>query len=431
STERASVSEGKKVLLVLFFFFLTLCDLARWNQYNYDSSGDVNAEKYYENAVKALHPGQCYSFSKIPETHMLENNTLLQKLVHDKSTWKEYFPTFRAPSNVKPQSFYQWYQRCTTQSAYPFPKSTERHCIGIVPVGFIDMELPVNLIHKTIEKEKQDEKDKEEKSDSSTKKEEEWIALVEILKVAIELFYQVPVRVLYDERITVDKLKGVGRKYSTESIHPQLSDVRKRHKDLFCVLGIIGKDLCSNRFSWVFGHSSHKKGTSIVSFVRYSHVKYLFCIRIYTAWAEIEKIRITDLQSTPNLLREKLGSAMDQKEWRMFVRRIVKVTTHEIGHLFGLAHCPFFKCGMNQSWSQEESDSKPLQFCPVCLNKVYFSRLVHYTDNHTSENYFQAPLDLVKRYNELTLFLEKYEFLDDSFVWFSKRLAFAQQLVKN
>jgi archaemetzincin len=51
-------------------------------------------------------------------------------------------------------------------------------------------------------------------------------------------------------------------------------------------------------------------------------------------------------------------------------RRAIKVAAHEIGHMFGLEHCVFYKCVMNGSNSIEELDSEPAHLCPVCMQKL-------------------------------------------------------------
>jgi len=43
---------------------------------------------------------------------------------------------------------------------------------------------------------------------------------------------------------------------------------------------------------------------------------------------------------------------------------------HELGHMFGLSHCVYFQCNMNGSNHLTESDSQPLELCPVCLHKL-------------------------------------------------------------
>jgi archaemetzincin len=50
--------------------------------------------------------------------------------------------------------------------------------------------------------------------------------------------------------------------------------------------------------------------------------------------------------------------------------RACKVLSHETGHLFGITHCVFYRCGMNGVNSRPEMDSAPLDFCPVCERKL-------------------------------------------------------------
>lgn len=52
------------------------------------------------------------------------------------------------------------------------------------------------------------------------------------------------------------------------------------------------------------------------------------------------------------------------------LRRTLKVAAHEVGHLFSIKHCKNFHCIMNGSLSLDESDSKPVYFCPECLQKL-------------------------------------------------------------
>lgn len=50
--------------------------------------------------------------------------------------------------------------------------------------------------------------------------------------------------------------------------------------------------------------------------------------------------------------------------------RTLATATHETAHMFSLAHCIAFACGMNGSESLEEADRQPLELCPECLAKV-------------------------------------------------------------
>jgi archaemetzincin len=60
-------------------------------------------------------------------------------------------------------------------------------------------------------------------------------------------------------------------------------------------------------------------------------------------------------------------------ERRQFLRRTVKVATHEGGHMLGLSHCTFYECGMNGSNSLAESDTRPVEFCPECQAKLWWT----------------------------------------------------------
>jgi len=51
-------------------------------------------------------------------------------------------------------------------------------------------------------------------------------------------------------------------------------------------------------------------------------------------------------------------------------RRLHKLVAHEIGHVFGLAHCQTYACGMNGCNSIKESDAAPIHLCPECLDKL-------------------------------------------------------------
>ena len=53
--------------------------------------------------------------------------------------------------------------------------------------------------------------------------------------------------------------------------------------------------------------------------------------------------------------------------------RTVMTATHETGHMFGIRHCTAYQCGMNGSNSSEERDRQPLEFCPECQAKLWWT----------------------------------------------------------
>lgn len=54
----------------------------------------------------------------------------------------------------------------------------------------------------------------------------------------------------------------------------------------------------------------------------------------------------------------------------LFVERTVKEAVHELGHTFGLQHCPDPKCVMHFSNSLFDTDKKSASFCGHCRKKL-------------------------------------------------------------
>ena len=61
------------------------------------------------------------------------------------------------------------------------------------------------------------------------------------------------------------------------------------------------------------------------------------------------------------------GQPPDSDLWE---ERAIKEATHEIGHLYGLVHCPNVKCVMHFSTSIEDVDRKKKTFCSFCKVKL-------------------------------------------------------------
>jgi archaemetzincin len=55
----------------------------------------------------------------------------------------------------------------------------------------------------------------------------------------------------------------------------------------------------------------------------------------------------------------------------IFIERVLKEATHEVGHAFGLNHCPKQSCVMHFSNSLVDTDRKAKDFCNICINKLH------------------------------------------------------------
>ncbi len=99
------------------------------------------------------------------------------------------------------------------------------------------------------------------------------------------------------------------------------------------------------------------------------------------------------------------GQGESSESYYLALRRSCKVLAHEVGHIFGLAHCIYYRCAMNGSNSLEESDRRPLRLCPICLKKLQGNR----------------EFDIIKRHKGLKEFFEDQD-LGQEAAWIAQRL---------
>jgi archaemetzincin len=58
------------------------------------------------------------------------------------------------------------------------------------------------------------------------------------------------------------------------------------------------------------------------------------------------------------------------RDERLFSERTLKEAVHELGHTYGLEHCPDPTCVMHFSNRLGDTDVKSWEFCPKCQQKV-------------------------------------------------------------
>jgi archaemetzincin len=101
------------------------------------------------------------------------------------------------------------------------------------------------------------------------------------------------------------------------------------------VLGVTGYDLCNPVLTFVFGEAQMPGRAAVFSVHRLREEFY-------------------GLPANPGLLRA----------------RAVKEALHELGHTFGLAHCPDASCVMSSSHSVEGVDGKEEELCRRCRSRL-------------------------------------------------------------
>jgi archaemetzincin len=86
------------------------------------------------------------------------------------------------------------------------------------------------------------------------------------------------------------------------------------------------------------------------------------------------------------------------------LRRTMAVASHELAHVIGLHHCIYYDCLMNGSNSGEESERRPLNLCPVCLDKLLHFLSITYRDENRDDviQFVDKIYNFVRQYkNEL------------------------------
>ena len=196
---------------------------------------------------------------------------------------------------------------------------------------------------------------------------------VKLLKQFTESFFMMPVTVL--PVIDVDTLNITSREnpytFNRQLLTTSILDYLEMRfpSDAYCLAAVTIQDLYPEpSWNFVFGQASLIRRVGVFSFARYD----------------------------PAFLGQRHNLSPDEIT-SLILWRSCKVLSHEIGHMFGLYHCIYYRCGMNGSNSLEESDSKPVHLCPVCLKKLQYS----------------IGFDIAKRYEKLREFYNMVGFEEE------------------
>jgi archaemetzincin len=123
------------------------------------------------------------------------------------------------------------------------------------------------------------------------------------------------------------------RQYHSTEILKKI--VQHPSSDAWKVLGVTEMDLYIPVLTFVFGEAQLTHGGAVVSAHRLRQEFY-------------------GMPSDTDLLHE----------------RLLKESLHELGHTYGLRHCPDYTCVMSSSNGVERIDLKGADFCPNCAKLI-------------------------------------------------------------
>lgn len=147
----------------------------------------------------------------------------------------------------------------------------------------------------------------------------------------VEIFFQLKVVLLEpisDSGIAARKFDG-----HVQLLAPYILDsvlISRKPKDGLAMMSISARDLYPQAdWNYVFGLGSYSRRVGVTSIYR--------------------------LQDTS------------------FLRRLVNISSHEIGHMLSMNHCIHGKCVMNGTNGLYETDRTPLRLCSECQQKLYWN----------------------------------------------------------
>lgn len=98
-------------------------------------------------------------------------------------------------------------------------------------------------------------------------------------------------------------------------------------------------------------------------------------------------------------------------EYRLCLKRTLRIATHETLHMFSMLHCTRWRCNLNGVNHLQEADATPLWLCPECLAKIKLA----------------TGVDLEKRFDGLIAFFEKHKLEEEAAFYKKEKAAFLKK----
>jgi archaemetzincin len=110
--------------------------------------------------------------------------------------------------------------------------------------------------------------------------------------------------------------------------------IKRKPKDAVVFMGITEKDLFPKpEWNYVFGLASYEDGVGVTSIYRFAN------------------------------------GYLSDSNFNESLERLLKISSHEIGHMFGISHCLNANCVMNGTNTLPETDSHFARSCSLCQQK--------------------------------------------------------------
>jgi archaemetzincin len=163
---------------------------------------------------------------------------------------------------------------------------------------------------------------------------------IELLREYLEIFFQLKTKTL--ETVSNDVIPESAQRIGYENNQQFLAgyildNVLKKDKPLkrIALMGLTEVDLYPKpEWNFVFGLASYRDKVGVSSIYRLQDGK------------------------------------LTTENFNLCLSRLLKISSHEIGHMFGLHHCILADCVMNGTNSMSETDKSSARLCSVCQRKL-------------------------------------------------------------
>lgn len=166
---------------------------------------------------------------------------------------------------------------------------------------------------------------------------------IKLAREYLEIFFQLKTRTL--DTISNAIIPSNARRIGNESNEQLLASyvlnsllIKQKPKDAIALMGLSELDLFPKpEWNYVFGLASYK-----------------------------DKVGVSSIYRLQN-------GNLTNSNFNLCLSRVLKICSHEIGHMFGLKHCIFANCVMNGTNSLHETDKNPSRLCSNCQRKLNYS----------------------------------------------------------
>jgi archaemetzincin len=194
---------------------------------------------------------------------------------------------------------------------------------------------------------------------------------IKLTKEYLKIYFQLETKILptISNEIFPKNVRRISKNGQEQILAGYVLDsvlIRRKPKDAVVFMGITERDLFPKpEWNYVFGLASYQNGVGVTSMYRFA------------------------------------DGNLSESNFNKSLERLIKISSHEIGHMFGISHCLNANCVMNGTNSLSETDAHFARACSLCQYKLNSS--LKYDDKKRllelkkffEENSFNAELSRI------------------------------------